>query len=364
MTTSSPKPLREVLAPARELVAFALLGAVALALLTALGDLLPTDFQRPDFYSYTFYLAVNPPGFLTLVNVAAPVLAVLLVTAMGDPAPRARLVTIIAMVLLAVAILFGLIFELLLGFIGAVTDASFLNGVKVVALPQLVTLVLAAAALLVVFRIWQGLFYVAKPKPAAPEASWGGYGYQAQYGQQQPGYGQPTQYGQPQYGQPGQYGQAQPAADPAQAHAQAQAQQAAQQAQAQQAAQQQAYGQQPGQAPYGQSGYPQQAYGQQPQYGQAYGQQPQYGQAPQAPAAAPGGGGAPQHGAGGESQPGAAQPAPTSGAGSTYGQAPAHPGSPGSPAATPEDPDRTSVIGQPPAGDQDDSGEDRWKAPS
>jgi hypothetical protein len=199
MTTASPKPLRAALSPVRELAAFVLLGVAALLLLTALTNLVPTDFQRFGA-PYGFYLAVRPPGFLSVVTVAAPVLAVLLVTTLGEPAPRARLVTVAAASLLAVASFFGLIFELLIAFVGMVAAESFLDGVKVV-LPPAALLGLALLALLVVFRVWQGLFVVARPVPSAP-AGWGAYGYPAQYGQ--PQYSQP-QYGQP-AGQPGTYG--------------------------------------------------------------------------------------------------------------------------------------------------------------
>lgn len=319
MTTSSPKSLRDVVAPVREIAAFALLGAVALALLMALADLLPTDAQRPEFVPYLFYLGTNPPGFLTLVNIAAPVAAVLLVTAVGDPSPRAKFITMAAAVLLAVAIFFGLIFEVLLGFIGFVQEASFLDGLKVVAMPLLVMFLLAATALLVVFRIWQGMFYV--PKPAAPQpAGWSGYGYQAQYGQQ--GYGQP---GQVQYGQQSGYGQQPAAAQPQQQYGQP-------------AASQQPYGQ-PG------GGYQQQQ--------QQYGQTAYQSQQPAWPAQ---------------------QPANPAAGGQVYGQAPSYgttPAAPptGSPAGQPEDPDRTSIVGPPPGspaadGDQNDSGEERWRAPS
>jgi hypothetical protein len=309
MTTTSPKSLREVVAPVREIAAFALLGAVALALLTALTNLLPTEAQRPEFLPYLLYLGSDPPGFLTLINIAAPVVAVLLVTTIGDPSPRAKLITMGAAVLLAVVIFFGLIFEVLLGFIGFAQDVSFLDGLKSVAMPQLVMFLLAAVALLVVFRIWQGMFYV--PKPAAPQqAGWTGYGYQAPYGQQ--GYAQP---GQAQYGQQPQYGQQQPAAQPQQQYAQPTQQQ---------------YGQQPGygqQQPqqYGQSAYPAQQQYAQPTTQQPYGQAAGYGTTPAAPT--------------------------------------------GSPAGQEEDPDRTGIVGpssgSPAAGgDQNDSGEERWRAPS
>jgi hypothetical protein len=336
MTTSSPKSLREVVAPVREIAAFALLGAVLLALLTALTNLLPTEAQRPEFFPYLYYLGSNPPGFLTLVNIIAPVVAVLLVTAVGEPTPRAKLITLGAAALLAVVIFFGLIFEVLLGFIGVTQEVSFLDGLKVVAVPMLVLFALAGVALLVVFRIWQGMFYVPKPA-AAPQAAWSGYGYQAPYGQQgyaQPGQAQPgqPQYGQqqPQYGQQAEYGQQHAAAQPT---AQAQPQQPYAQPTQQQYGQQAGYAQQ---QPYGQSGYP----AQQPAWGQ---QQPAQ-----------------------QAQPG------TYGQG-TYGATPDQPAAPaqpatGSPAGQEEDPDRTGIVGpssgSPAGGDANDSGQERWRPPS
>jgi hypothetical protein len=324
----------------REIAAFALLGAVLLALLTALTNLLPTEAQRPEFFPYLYYLGSNPPGFLTLVNIIAPVVAVLLVTAVGDPTPRAKLITMGAAALLAVVIFFGLIFEVLLGFIGVTQELSFLDGLKLVAMPQLVLFVLAAVALLVVFRIWQGMFYVPKPA-AAPQAAWSGYGYQAPYGQQ--GYAQP---GQAQYGQqqPQQYGQqaasqAQPPAAQPTAQAQAQPQQQYGQANQQQYGQPAGYAQQ---QPYGQSGYPT--------------QQPAWGQQQPTQQAQPG-----TYGQGAYGQASGYGTTPATGS-------PASPASPGSPAGQEEDPDRTGVVGPssgtPAGSDPNDSGEERWRAPS
>jgi hypothetical protein len=323
----SGKSLPEVVAPVREIAAFLLLGAVALQLLAGLTNLVRTEAQQNlvFFESYNYYLGANPPGFLTLVTAAGPLVAVLMVTAFGDPAPRAKVVTTIAAALLAVAIFFGLIFEVLLGAIGVMSELSFLDGMKEVALPQLVTFLVAAVSLVVVFRIWQGMFYVARPKPAAPAAGWPGYGYQAPYGQQ--GYPQQPGQAQPQYGQQQQYAQ-QPTA---------------------QYGQQSAY---PQQQPYGQSAY-QQPQAQQPQQPQ----QPAYGQPTQ------------QYGQ---------QPAQSAQPTQVYGQSYAAP--PAAPASTPpapvadEDPDRTGIV-QPPAtppgspagggnGDEGNAGEERWRAPS
>lgn len=327
MTTSSPKTLREVLAPVREPVGFLLLGVAALGFLTALTNLVPTDFQERGL-PYGLYLAFSPPGFLTLASVAVPVLAVLVVTAIGDPTLRAKLVTIGAGALLAANAFFGLVFELLIGFVGITAEVSFVDGVKSVVLPHVALLALGLLALLVVFRIWQGLFYVPRPAPAAPGAAgWSGYGYQAPYGQPTQQYGQPAQ----------QYGQAQPYGQPTQQYGQAQ--------------------------PYGQAP----AYGQPQQYGQPVpGAAPQYGQSTQSGHPTQSGQQQPQPAQqqqpGTGYQPPAAQPGSAPASGQVYGQ------------PSGDDPDRTGMV--PPASsgpaeesgsgssDPDDSGEPGWRAPA
>jgi hypothetical protein len=141
-------------------------------LLTAFVNLVPTERQRFGGFSYAFFVAVQPPGFLGLLTVAAPLLAVLVVTTLGDPTPRARPITMVAMVALAITIFFGLVVEMLIGFIGTVAELSFVDGVKSV-LPDVAALGLALLALLVVFRIWQGMFYVPRPTPVAQQAGAG-----------------------------------------------------------------------------------------------------------------------------------------------------------------------------------------------
>jgi hypothetical protein len=308
MTTPSAKTFRESIAPVRVLVAFGMLGVVALALLTALLKLIPDDDRITFAYddSYLFYLGASPPGFLALVPVILPILAVVLVTVGEEPPAQARMVTVLGMVLLAAVAFFGFTFELVLGSIGYATQEGtpLLDSLRLV-LTQLGMMLLAVVGLLLLFRVWQGMF--SQPKPAAQQAGWGAYGYQAPYGQ-------PTGYPQ----QPGQYDYSQPAAA------------AAQQQQQQQYAQH--YGQQPaaqyGQAPYGQPGQydyaQQQAAAAQQQYlQQQYGQQ-QYGQQPGT--------------YGQPGQPGTyGQPSGTYGQPGQYGQpagaAPGSPSSTGSPAA-------------------------------
>jgi hypothetical protein len=384
--TASPKTLREVVTPLREIIAFALLGVAALALLVALLNLVPTDFERPSLMPYAFFVAIQPPGFLSLVTVGTPVLAILLATGLGDPVRRAKLIASFSTVLLAAAIFFGLIFEVLIGFVGMIAEQSPMDGGKLL-LGRLPLLLLALVALLFGFRVWQGMFYVPKPQPtAAAQGAWGGYQHQGQYGQ--PGYPQQQGYPQQTYPQQGYPQQTYP----------------------QQGQQQQTYPQQ-GQQAYGQPGHGQQGYGQQSPYAQQayqqpYGQpayqQPQpaqpagYGQSayaepaaagqPAAPAGqptavptsgSPAGAAAGSPAASSGTAPGS--PPPTS-PGTVYGQ----PGSgAGAGAAEPgpaEDPDKTRVVptaptdaasGDPAAGgaaagsgDEADSGDQRWRPPS
>lgn len=378
MTTPSPKTFREVIAPVRVLAAFTLLGVTVFSLLLALLSLVPADRnQLLSERSYLLYLGIEPPGFLTPLTVAAPVIAVLIVTAIGEPPAPAKLVTLVAMITLAVAALFGFIFELALGFIGVMNELTFLDAIQLT-LAHLATLALAVVGLLVLLKIWQGMFQAAKPAPAQ---AWGAYGYQAPYGQQQQGYPQ-QQAAQQQY-----------AAQQQAAQQQAQQQYAAQYGQQyQQQPGQQQYGQQYGQGPVSAQPYGQQAqqqyaaqYGQ--QYGQPqYGQQPQtYGQAAGSPATPPGSPAAPTGspaGAAGQATPAAGQH------GQVYGQEPTsrydpdNPPAPEPPAAAgtapaptpqqspavPDPAQHTQVVppgmapaSPPPDGGIDDSGDERTR---
>lgn len=236
--------LRDALGSVREIMAFALLGVSVLALFSALVSLVPTESER-SLYDYPYFVAVFSPGFLTLLTVVPPVLAVLLAAGFGQPVRRAKVVALLGMAVLGIALLFGLIFDVLLGFVGRVSENTFFDGARAF-LSQLPLLVLTALAVFVVLRVYQSMFTAPKPQqPVYP-------GYPAGY---------PPQYGQPhpqQYGYPAGYGQ--------QPHAYGQPAQPGQQPYSQQPYSQQAYGQ-PAQAPgYGQ---PQQAYGQPAQPGQA-----------------------------------------------------------------------------------------------
>ena len=208
--------------PLREIAALVLLGATALLLLVAVIRLLIPGDARPDFLdraSGSFY------DFIGLDRILFPFLAVLLATHLRPAVGRARVITLVALIEYGVAAFFG-------------------AGV----------LAIAAYA---VFRIWQGVYYVPKPKPQpgmygqpTQPTQPGGYG---QYGYGQQPYGPPPGQQQP-YGQPG-YGD-----------------------------QTQAYPQGYGQQPYGQQpGYPPQGYGQQPGYGQPPGYPTQPPTAPPPP---------------------------------------------------------------------------------
>jgi hypothetical protein len=242
------KKANEFTLPLREIAALVLLGATALLLLVAVIRLLIPGDARPDFLdraSGSFY------DFIGLDRILFPFLAVLLATHLRPAVGRARVITLVALIEYGVAAFFGVVFGLLIGFANTAGDSArsaFEQLLEHVAY----TGVLAIAAY-AVFRVWQGVYYVPKPKPQP-----------GVYGQPQPGQpGQPGGYGQYGYGQ-------------------------------------QPYGPPPGQQPYGQQpgygdqtqaypqGYGQQPYGQQPGYPpQGYGQQPGYGQPPGYPTQPP-----------------------------------------------------------------------------
>jgi hypothetical protein len=164
------------------------------------------------------------------LTIGLPLLAVLIATHVTPMVARAKLITLAALALYAVAAFFGVIFGLLLGFAAdlsdeglnlTVTEGSW-RGALEAALGRLAILALLAAAGFVVFRVWQGMFYVPRPKPVPVQPGvYGqpGYPYPQQYGQpypQQPTYGQPYPQQQPGvYGQPAGYPAQQQPAQPA-----------------------------------------------------------------------------------------------------------------------------------------------------
>jgi hypothetical protein len=273
-------PVGQFLRPLRDLAAWALVGAPAVLLFVAIIRLIPAG-DGEQFTSRTqnsFYSFVNLP------TIFFPLAAVLISLLVLPRHPKAKLITMIALVEYAVAAFFGVIFGV---FVGLIQIAEFsVRTAFEEFLVRAVWLAVFALAGFAIFKLWRGLFYV--PKPAVPPGVYG----QPQYGAPgaypgQPGYGQPPQQGFPQPGQPG-------------------------------------FPPPPGQPGYGQPAQP--AWAQQPTYGQpAYGQPPagatpqapQWGQPPVSaqPASAQ-----PTYG-----QPASAQP--------TYGQP-----APGSPASPPPGP--------------------------
>ncbi|WP_250001043.1 hypothetical protein [Actinoplanes sp. M2I2] len=200
--TSQPQPAPgegrsagQFLRPLRDLAAYALVGAPALLLFVAVIRLIPDGDDQFGYRTQdSFY------GFINTSTVFMPLAAVLLALLVQPRHPKARLITLVALVEYAVMAFFGVLFGLLIGLINHASN----NGARLAfeeLLVRVAWLAVFAVAAYAVFRLWQGLFHVAKPKPQP-----GVYG-QSAYGQPgaypgQPGYGQPAQ-GQPGYGQPG-----------------------------------------------------------------------------------------------------------------------------------------------------------------
>jgi hypothetical protein len=223
--TSQPpnesRPAGQFTMPLRELAALALVGATAVLLFVAVIGLIPDDqfgFDYPDYASLRF------DGFVNLQTIAFPLVAVLLATHLEPKVPRARLITGVALIELAVAALLGLLFGTFLGFIGDATDGSARAALERL-LTRVALLAVLGVALYAVLRVWLGLYHVPRPKPAPAQPGVYGQPRHPQHGQQPgypPGYGQPQQspapgYGQPPYGQPPGYGQpayGQPMASP------------------------------------------------------------------------------------------------------------------------------------------------------
>lgn len=279
----------------RELAALVLVGANAVLLFAALISLIPAGY-RYEAGNFTALASERFGSFINLATIGFPVLAVLIATHVSPRAARARIVTIAAMAELGVAAFFGALFGMLIGLFGDLDGPGFKSAVEAL-LSRVAFLGVLAVALLFVYKVWRGLYYV--PRPAGPPPGYGQYGYpQGTYGQ--PGYPQGP-YGQQGY-QQGTYGQPGYQQGPGQ-------------------------GGQPGQPGYGQPGYGQPGFGDQPGAGQpGYGQQPGFG-------GQPGYGQAPGYQQG-PSQPGTPQ---------TYGQ-PAYPSS-----APPAPPTSAPPTSAPPA---------------
>jgi hypothetical protein len=190
--------------PLREIAALALLGATAIFLFLALLDLL-IPYRLGAGPGLTRRSVDSFGGFVNLVTIGFPFLAVLLATHLSPEVARARLITLVALIEYAVSAVFGALFGLLVGFVVLVDD-SF-RGAFQALLSRAAWLALLAVAGWAVFLVWQGRFQTAKQPAAAPP----GYGPQPGYGPPSGGYGPP----QPGYGPPpGRYGPAQPGYGP------------------------------------------------------------------------------------------------------------------------------------------------------
>jgi hypothetical protein len=207
--TSQPQPApgsaSQYLRPLRDIAAYALVAAPAAMLFVAIIRLIPSgvglDFgsrAQDSFYSY-----VNVP------TIFFPLGAVLLALLVRPPHPKAKLITVIALIEYAVAGVFAIVFGILVGLI-KIAGFSVRTAFEEL-LVRAAWLAVFAVAAFATYRIWRHLFYTPKPKPQP-----GLYG-QPQYGVPgsypgQPGYGQPGQAGvaSPGYGQPG----AQPPTEP------------------------------------------------------------------------------------------------------------------------------------------------------
>ncbi|MGH3486788.1 MAG: hypothetical protein ACRDP8_02560 [Actinopolymorphaceae bacterium] len=246
----------ETTKPQRELLAWVLVGAsvllavVGVLLLVGDGEFTAKAFMFQDRY-------VSP------VQVGMLVLAVVLVTHVGEPTANARVLTLIALVTLIVMGVLGVVMWLSsLGVDSTISEAAGPFGTWPRFGQQLAYLAVLGGALLFVISSFKAL-----PAPAAKPA------YQGQPGQygypgQQP-YGAPQQqYGAGGYGQPGPQGQ--PAGPGPHDYAAV-----AQGGQPGQPGQQGQQGQ-PGQQQYGQQEYVQQGFlqGQFPPPGQEAGQDP------------------------------------------------------------------------------------------
>jgi hypothetical protein len=222
-----PKDPVSVTAPLREwgalLSVVATLGLLFFALIALLVDSGPGGLGGfSERANATFDDFVQP------VTVFLPLFAVLLATHIKPAVPKAKLITLLAMIGYGVAALLGLItmFTAFINTVGLDLPGATLHAFLALFI-RLVWLALLAFAGFVVLRVYLGAYVVPKPKPAPavypgyPQQGYPGYpaaqGYPQQgYPQQgyQPGYQQPaypTQAYQPQPGYPSGY---QPAAQP------------------------------------------------------------------------------------------------------------------------------------------------------
>jgi hypothetical protein len=175
------KPIGEFLRPLRDLAAYALVGVPAVLLFSAVLDLFGENFLNRTQYSFG--------SFVNLATIFFPIAAVILSLGVRPVHPKARTITLIALVEYGVAAFFGLVFGVLFGVSNIASTSPGSAFLELLA--RVAWLALFALAAYAVWQIWRGLFTVPKPQP-------------------QPGvYGQPySQYPPPQWGQ--QPGQPQP----------------------------------------------------------------------------------------------------------------------------------------------------------
>jgi hypothetical protein len=181
-----------VTAPLREWGALLLVLATGLFLLYALIDLVFAPGEAARFgvtVGFSLRADSHYGDFVGLVPIAFPLIAVLLATHVKPVGPRAKLVTLLALVDYAVAGLLGLITLFVAFFHQMTSDGQAVSGLLTL-VERLTWLVVFAFAGFVVLRIYLGAFVVPRPKPAP-----GVYGYPAAYQQGYPaGYPQQPAY--------------------------------------------------------------------------------------------------------------------------------------------------------------------------
>ncbi|MEU8814980.1 hypothetical protein [Actinoplanes sp. NPDC048796] len=177
--TSPPQPptdgksALEFLRPLRDIAVYALVGVPALLLFVAVVRLIPDS-------GLGFGLRTQGSfgDFVNLTTIFFPLAAVLLALLVKPRHPKARLVVVAALVEYAVMAVFGVLFGFLIGLINVASNSGARAAFEEL-LVRLAWLGVFGVAAYAVFRVWQGLFQAAKPKP------------------------QPGVYGNPQYNQPG-----------------------------------------------------------------------------------------------------------------------------------------------------------------
>lgn len=215
---AAPTDGRQHTRPVREIAALVLVTVTAVLLFVAVLDLLiPYTLGGNDFTARardSFF------AFVGLSTIGFPLLAVLLATHLSPPVARARLITTMALVELAVAGVFGALFGLLIG-VAVIADTTF-RGAFEALLVRASWLAVLAVAGYAVFQVWRHQPRAAPPRPQGYGQPHPPQGYGPPPGQpghppqgygQQPGYPPPNYgpqatapgYAHPGYAQPGGY---------------------------------------------------------------------------------------------------------------------------------------------------------------